>query len=263
MNKIVKIAATITAVSLLGFYSCQKINDNKNEIAKYIPLAGKTITFFNLNDEAKRVAEELEEAVYNLTVNASASFGKYPQDLDRVVIFGGYTPNNLQLQVNDYTYSASENGGWYRPGEEFKTFFDNTLSVQISNGVSSNQFTFHAPKLIAFKKLGQGNSLEIGKEGNLLEWNTDPNNTTGQVVLSVKCYDNEELGEHKGLIYSDIFVIDDKGSYDISHITSQNGIKRIEIELGRGNGGSFVDEVNGNTFFNVKSSDYHEYLIRQ
>lgn len=250
------------SLSILGISSCQKINKTLNETGKYIPLLGKTISFLDLNEEGKRLAGELEEAVYHLTVNASANYGHYSDPLNQAVIFGGYTPNDLHLEVNEYQYSASENGGWYRAGDEFETFFNNDIQGKIYNNISANEFTFYAPDWIAFKKLGKENSITISKENNVLEWNSDPLNTTRKVVLSVHIYNNQELGNFNGLIYSDLLIIDDTGSYDISYLTSKSGAQRIEIELGRGNGASFIDKVNGNTFFSIKSSDYHEYIIK-
>jgi hypothetical protein len=254
---------TVGAITLVACNKDKDLNSVNNEQDTFVPLLKRSYDLEgSLNTEATRVAFQLRNADYNLAINATSNYGTYPANLQSAVIFGGFTQQELNLSINNYTYNAADNGGWFRPGAEFSTFYDKDLTIKMwnDNGPSIETVT-HFPKLISFKKLGVANDLNINRIGNNLVWEKDIANTTGKVVLSYKCYSNETLGEIVGQLSTGVIVLDDNGSYNIDHLLSNKEIKRVELELGRGNGTSFDDSEKGNTFFNIKSSDFHEYIV--
>lgn len=256
----------LLAIGLLIFiYSCKKTVTNEGTTGNnYVQMLARTVSIVSdLNPEGQRIFNDIKNAKYNLTVMCSYNFGN-TQSNNNPYIFGGTTPTNFSIEIDGNQYSPAQNGGWYRPGSEFESFFGKNIEVKVNKKNSSDEIVkkIYYPQEIHFTQLSTVGELYINRVGNTIAWNTDNQNPSGQVVLSYKCFDNDNLSSIDGIVSEDILVLDDNGNYNIDGIISNPEIKRIELELGRGNGFSINDAENGNTFFNIKSSDFHTYLLK-
>jgi hypothetical protein len=265
MKKIIYSTAISFAVITAALIACTKSEKKSDNTDNLYEVSGIKFEAIDINTPLFAAVEaDIKSSASVLGLNENPNYGAINSSDASTVDLGGSTQVGARISINNEVYSASSNGGWSQSSISLKSHFGKILAIKTLTNSGTNSYSLYSPAVIKVAKLGATiNSLEIPRTGNLLNWNKDASNPFGAIVISYKCFTDDKIGERFSPIASGNLIVKDDGSYSIDDIIKDSKIKRIYLKFSRGCGSKvyFAGSENG-VFFNVKSIDHHEYLVK-
>lgn len=218
-----------------------------------------------MTSASEDIYNDILAADYELTVIANANYGLSDESIEANYVFGGVTPSTTTVTIDGVgTFDPNWGDDSYMYQEEdFSGLFGTTVDISgndDSNQSNNFQISFYVPEEIKADLIPTDGTNRIEREGDLvLSWNPDSNNPTDQIAIYYEVFGGDMM-EGNDPIDASIFVTDDDGAYDFSHLVSNNDISQIKLILIRGNS-SLVETSIGQILLNVRSEDHHFYDV--
>lgn len=212
------------------------------------------------NEEMIRIFKDVQSPDYEVAIIDNPNYGQFSSTAPGYdILLGGKTnpADKISVELDGTSYSPSADGQWLRQNIVFKDYIGKTVNVKIkSDNNLIVEGNIYVPKAHLASKLGTSNSLNINRTGNTITWISDPNNSTGKVILYYQLFDGSG-----GIITSDATMIDDNaGSFCIDNIISGSNTKSIIFSLITGNTLSCIINTKKLLFY-INTRDHHEYFI--
>jgi hypothetical protein len=266
-TKALAISLIAVGLAILTAVSCSKkpTSLSTNGESSSNPMDGYSLfTWLNIagfNQSAIDIANHVEGHTQEVSIMDNPNYGAYSSTPENDIYFSGFSGNTLAITINGTKFAARDNGQWLRKDSKLKTYFGQNLDVQLTDGANSKSYSFYQPTQMLVTKLGQPNSLDINRTGNVISWNKDAQNTSGKVLLYYSTYNNEEYMSNEGQIDRNFVVLDDNGTWNLDQLISNSTVRRIKLQFVRGNAVSLMsgDEK---VLFHMSSVDHHEYIVR-
>lgn len=247
--KTIKIIVLASAAVVAVACSEDVIEDVNTEFSQQLAQLAVAASDYNLSPESEAIAYDMTEADLEFCVIHTSNYGETV-----AIKAGGVVPNESSVSINGTTLTPYSNRS-YLNNDMPITWFDG--SVILSDPSSNTLASIHAPKIIQADFLGS-KILDVS-EPQILTWDYDDTNPTGQVAVFIRYYDSSS-GINPPMS-SKLFIVSDiDEAFDIT-TNLPLGTERINVNLTRGNAVNFVNGTSEKVFFNVRSSDHHEYIV--
>jgi hypothetical protein len=244
-------------LSLFVLLACSK-DDDKNKQGGLFSSFIHKFANYELNEEATLVYNHIMASSVSAGIVKNNTFGNFTA-LKLNGFFGGHTT----LTINGTNYSDGGNSDfllYQANGLDFEQYYGENLTVNIA----ANEVSFHCPEAIQVNPLNPDSIIINGNIPQIVEWNADPINPIGKIIIHYKIY-NQVNGDYSSLIRDDAILIDDNGSFDISTLYSDLGEspKAIDLFYYRGNGRKIPYKNNSDEyfFFTCVSVDFNHYNL--
>jgi hypothetical protein len=242
-------------LSLLLIVSCSKDEVNKSNEGLFPSVLSK-LYGYELNEEGVIIHDALVASSSMGGIINNNAFA-IPTALKLNGSFGGATA--VTINGTEYTDGGSTDFLLYNNSNlNLEQYYGLNLTVE----VAGSEISFYSPEAIQVPAINGNNLILDGNAPQVVEWNADPNNPLGKIVIQYFIY-NQVNGEQGSLIKEDVILIDDNGSFDISSLYSELGEepKSIDLYYYRGNGRK-MPYINGSDeyfFFTCVSGDFNNY----
>lgn len=242
------IVASIAIFSL----SCAKetIENAQTEFNQQLSKLAIAASNYQLTPQSQAIADDMTEAQLEFCVIHSSNYGETV-----AIKAGGVVPNESSVKINGLSLSPYANRS-YLNNDMPISWFDGTVNLSDPN--SNILASLHAPKIIQVSFLGS--KILDSSKPQIINWQFDDSNPTGQVAIFIRYY-SSDVGQSPPF-YSKLFIVNDiDEKFDILQNLPE-GAKKLNISITRGNAVNFVNGSSEKVFFNVRSTDHHEYILK-
>lgn len=243
---------SIIALSTIVAIACSKENIEQvnTEFSHQLAQFAIAASNYNLTPQSEAIADDMTTADLEFSVIHTSNYGETV-----AIKAGGVVPNESSVTLNGLTLTPYSNRSYLNHDMPINWFNGTvTLSDPSSNVLAS----IHAPKIIQANFLGS--KILDASVPQELTWVYDDSNPTGQVAVYIRYYDSE-IGQTPPFT-SKLYIVNDKDeAFDLTSNLPAGTVK-INVSLTRGNAVNFVNGSTEEVFFNVRSSDHHEYILQ-
>jgi hypothetical protein len=241
----------LTGLALLSL-ACSKetIENVNNDFSQQLNKLAIAASNYQLSPQSQAIADDMTEADLEFCVIHTSNYGETV-----AIKAGGVVPNESSVKINGLSLTPYSNRS-YLNNDMPITWYNGT--VTLTDPSSNILASIHAPKVIQASFLGS-KVLDVSKP-QIMTWQYDDTNPSGQVAVYIRYY-KTEVGNTPPFT-SKLYIVNDiEEEFDI--LTDlPDEVKKLNISITRGNAVNFTNGSTEKVFFNVRSTDHHEYILQ-
>lgn len=257
-NQINKMKKFIPLITLIGFIACSPDILNSSE-TKNDGIISQWINHSSLNDEARRIVEDVADRDRGFSIMANPNWGRLDAENPSIHLTGK-TPAVSAISINDVSYAPfGTEHMWYENQSSLINFYGQDVHLKFTTLNGTLEFDRYIPEVLQVTQLSESQSLEISRTNQELQWTPDPDFEAGKIAIYYTLYDSHDESQAAGYKV-DVILTEDDGSFMLDDLIKDSRCKRIYFKAVRGNTVSF--ELNEEKYlFHISTYDHHMYHI--